>query len=79
MIFFDLVVSNPPSHFEYETNIEIAITLFKEVARCLKPDGRFVIVASKHLNFKTHLERIFERCKISAENNKFIIYECAAK
>ncbi|MBT3407630.1 methyltransferase, partial [Candidatus Woesearchaeota archaeon] len=27
----DLVVSNPPFHFEYETNIEISLNLFKDV------------------------------------------------
>jgi 23S rRNA (guanine1835-N2)-methyltransferase len=75
--FFDLVVSNPPFHFEYETNIEIPIRLFGEVERCLKPGGRFLVVASKHLNFKTHLDKIFGNCYVVADNNKFIIYECS--
>ena len=39
--YFDLVVSNPPFHFENETNIEVAIGLFEEVERCLKKDGKF--------------------------------------
>ena len=77
--FFDLVVSNPPFHFEYETNIEIPIRLFGEVERCLKPGGRFLVVASKHLNFKTHLDKIFGNCCVVADNNKFIIYECIIK
>jgi len=38
--FFDLVISNPPFHFEHETNIEVAIQLFYEVKRCLKNGGR---------------------------------------
>lgn len=74
--YFDLIVSNPPSHFEHETNIEISINLFKEAKRILKNDGHFQLIANKHLNYKTHLVKIFENVKITAENSKFIIYEC---
>ena len=74
--FFDLVLSNPPFHFEHETNIEVAIRLFQNVKRCLKNGGRFQLVASRHLNFKTHLEKIFSKINITAENQKFEIYEC---
>ncbi len=74
--FFDLVISNPPFHFEHETNIEVAIQLFSEVKRCLKDGGRFELVASQHLNFKTHLIKIFKEVNVISENNKFIIYEC---
>ena len=74
--FFDLVISNPPFHFEHETNIEVAIRLFHEVKRCLNNEGRFELVASQHLNFKTHLIKIFKEVNIISENNKFIIYEC---
>lgn len=74
--FFDLIVSNPPFHFEHETNIEIALNLFKQAKRCLKQGGVFQMVTSKHLNSKTHLERIFEHVTVHAENKKFIIYHC---
>jgi 23S rRNA (guanine1835-N2)-methyltransferase len=72
----DLVVSNPPFHFEHETNIEVTISLFTQVQRCLKSSGRFVLVANKHLNYKTHLDKLFKTCSITAENDKFEIYEC---
>lgn len=74
--YFDFVISNPPFHFEHETNIEVAIRLFSEVRRCLKNGGRFELVASKHLNFKTHLIKIFTEVNVISENNRFIIYEC---
>ncbi|MCD8399586.1 class I SAM-dependent methyltransferase [Tenacibaculum finnmarkense] len=73
---FDLVVSNPPFHFEHENNIEVTIELFKGVARCLKPSGRFVLVANTHLNYKTHLEKVFTNIKIIGNTNKFHIIEC---
>ncbi len=74
--YFDLVVSNPPFHFEYEINIEISLGLFKETHRCLKTNGQFQLVANQHLNYKVHIEKIFREVKIIAENVKFIIYEC---
>jgi len=73
---YDLVVSNPPFHFEFETNIEISLTLFKQVWKILKPRGRFQLVGNKHLNYKTHLEKIFAHVEIIAQNEKFIVYSC---
>ncbi|MCT4697598.1 class I SAM-dependent methyltransferase [Tenacibaculum haliotis] len=75
---YDLVVSNPPFHFEHENNIEVALSLFKGVKNCLKPNGRFVLVANRHLNYKTHLEILFKEVIIVAENKKFVVYECVA-
>lgn len=75
--YFDFIVSNPPSHFEFETNIEISLALFKEVKRVLKDDGHFELVANKHLNFKTHLIKIFSDVHVVFENKKFVIYECS--
>ncbi|RBW61370.1 class I SAM-dependent methyltransferase [Tenacibaculum sp. E3R01] len=74
--YFDLVVSNPPFHFEHENNIEVALELFKGVKRVLNGDGRFLLVANKHLNYKTHLTILFNNVTVMAENAKFIIYEC---
>lgn len=73
---FDLVVSNPPFHFEYENNIEVTISLFKDVKQCLRTNGRFVLVANKHLNYKTHLSKLFSIVSIVKSNTKFIVYEC---
>lgn len=75
--YFDCILSNPPFHFEYEVNIEIAIGLFKEVKRCLKKNGDFFMVANKHLNYKTHLNLLFPKVHILKENQKFIIYKCS--
>jgi 16S rRNA G1207 methylase RsmC len=73
---FDLIVTNPPFHFEYEINIKIPIQLFKECFRCLKVDGNLQIVANKHLNYITHLKSIFSTAEVLAQNDKFIIYKC---
>lgn len=73
---FDLVVSNPPFHFDHENNIEVALSLFKGVADHLQDGGRFVLVANRHLNYRTHLIRLFNKVQVVAENQRYIIYEC---
>ncbi len=73
---FDIVVSNPPFHFEHEVNTEISTALFREVAGRLKPGGRFVCVANKHLGYLPILKKFFTRASIIKENRKFVIYEC---
>ncbi len=76
---FDLVVSNPPFHFEYENNIEITLSLFKDVFRVLKPNGRLVLVANSHLNYSTHLSKLFDKVNVVKQNKKFQIIECIKK
>ncbi|WGH75569.1 methyltransferase [Tenacibaculum tangerinum] len=76
---FDLVVSNPPFHFEHENNIEIALNLFEGVKKCLSPAGRFVLVANSHLNYSTQLTQLFTSVKILQQNKKFQIIECIKK
>lgn len=76
---FDLVVSNPPFHFEHENNIEVALHLFKGVANCLKISGRFLLVANTHLNYSTHLIELFSEVSVIHQNKKFQIIECIKK
>ena len=73
---FDLVVSNPPFHFEYENNIEISLSLFKGVHTILKPGGRFQLVSNIHLNYKIHLDKIFNKVEVLGQNDKYIVLEC---
>jgi 23S rRNA (guanine1835-N2)-methyltransferase len=72
----DFVVSNPPFHFEYETNIEVSLNLFRDVSMVLRKGGVFQLVANKHLNYKTHLQKLFYSVETLAENNKFVVYSC---
>lgn len=72
----DLVISNPPFHFGYEINISVPLGMFTQVARCLKPNGRFLMVANNHLRYKPHLEHKFSSVNVLKENKKFRIYEC---
>ncbi len=72
---FDLIITNPPFHFGHETNIEVSLNLFVQASQCLRPGGRLVIVANRHLNYATHLQRMFRSVSVLNENEKFVIYE----
>ncbi len=73
---FDVIVTNPPFHFEYEINIQVPLELFRQCFRCLQKGGTLQLVANQHLNYKVHLLPIFESVEILAENKKFVIYKC---
>jgi len=73
---FDLIATNPPFHFEHEINIKIPIYLFNECYRSLKPGGSLQLVANNHLNYKTHLAKIFPKVEILGQNDKFVVYRC---
>ncbi|MDA8692440.1 methyltransferase [Saprospiraceae bacterium] len=76
---FDIIVTNPPFHIEYEVSIDIPLQLFRDSLRCLKDSGNLQVVANKHLNYMTHLKSIFPTVEVLNENDKFIIYKCVKK
>lgn len=72
----DLVVTNPPFHFEYEINLDVAFQIFKEAYAALKGKGELWVVANNNLPYKTQLSKLFKQCKVIVQNRKFIIYRC---
>ena len=73
---FDLILCNPPFHFEYENTIEISLTLFKEAKDALNNGGSFYIVANTHLNYRTHLTKLFKEVTQVTESGKFEVILC---
>ena len=75
----ELVVTNPPFHFGYENNIEVSLGLFRQAARVLAPGGHLVIVANRHLNYATHLERLYPEVRVVAGTDKYEILRCGGQ
>jgi 16S rRNA G1207 methylase RsmC len=71
---FDLIVTNPPFHDEFQTDITVSTDLFLAAADRLNPGGHIVVVANRHLNYATHLRRYFDEVLVVEENDKFIVY-----
>ncbi len=70
----DMIVTNPPFHFEHEIDISVAVDLFRQCKSKLKPNGFLQVVANQHLNYSTHLRKIFTRVRILKAHKKFVIY-----
>ncbi|MCK5856055.1 MAG: methyltransferase [Bacteroidales bacterium] len=73
---FDLVVSNPPFHFDYEINTEITMDFFEQAYTVLKPNGRFILVFNRHLRYNSLLKRIFSQVNVMVDSPKFMVMEC---
>ncbi|WP_020569125.1 class I SAM-dependent methyltransferase [Neolewinella persica] len=71
---FDLIVTNPPFHNEYQTDISVSLDLFLQASERLSASGYLVVVANRHLNYLTHLRRYFDEVITVAENDKFTVY-----
>jgi len=74
---FPLIVTNPPFHDGHRNEIGPTLQLFREAAKKLTVGGHLVIVANRHLNYVTHLRKLFEEVIIVAENRKYVIYRCS--
>lgn len=74
--FFDLVVTNPPFHFEYEIDISVPLSLFKGTRRILRPGGVFLLVANRHLNYRTHLIKLFKQVTVVSGDDKYEVFRC---
>jgi 23S rRNA (guanine1835-N2)-methyltransferase len=74
---YDYILCNPPFHFEHENTIEIALQLFKETKSILKEEGAFYVVSNKHLNYTTHLSKLYPFVSQVAETDKFEVLKCA--
>ena len=70
----DLIVCNPPFHQSHSMGIDIAMKMFKQAYKALKPKGHFVVVANRHLPYSIQLKRIFGKLQKINGNSKFNIY-----
>ncbi|MBK8621501.1 MAG: class I SAM-dependent methyltransferase [Saprospiraceae bacterium] len=75
-VLFDIIITNPPFHFEYENDITVSLRFFEKASGHLKKGGRLIVVANRFINYKTHLVKWYEGVQIVAENEKFVVYEC---
>lgn len=76
---YDLIVTNPPFHEGHRNVIDTTLGLFKQAAERLAPGGNLVVVANRHLNYATHLQRICGNVLEVAGNNKFVIYKSTSR
>lgn len=69
----DAVLLNPPFHIGASVHAGIALKLFAEAGRVLRPGGVLLAVWNSHLAYRPQLERLVGRTEQVARNAKFTI------
>jgi len=69
----DVVLCNPPFHYQNAQTLEIALGLFDQARQVLKPDGELWVVANKHLGHHKSLADRFSAVKTVALDERFIV------
>jgi len=69
----DLILCNPPFHYQNAQTLEIALSLFDQARRVLRPEGELWVVANRHLGHHKSLAARFGTVRTAALNEKFIV------
>lgn len=69
----DLVVLNPPFHSGSTVTLELALRLFADAARVLKPGGELRAVWNSHLAYRPALERLVGPTRQVSRTPKFTV------
>ncbi len=72
----DLVVTNAPFHDGRDTDRSL-MTQFAIAARgLLRPGGRLLLVANRHLPYTALLTETFGRVYVAASDGRYVVYDC---
>jgi 16S rRNA (guanine1207-N2)-methyltransferase len=69
----DLIVLNPPFHIGAAVHTGVALKLFADAARVLRPGGELWCVWNSHLQYRPQLERIVGPTRQIARNRTFTV------
>ncbi|MFK5947203.1 MAG: methyltransferase [Methylococcales bacterium] len=71
----DLIICNPPFHQQNTVGDQIALSMFKQSYRVLRPGGSLWVIGNRHLGYPINLKRLFSNYKEIAANKKFVIWQ----
>jgi 23S rRNA (guanine1835-N2)-methyltransferase len=69
----DLVLCNPPFHAGGARTTSVALRMFAESQRVLRPGGRIVVVANRHLGHHVALRRWFDDVEVLGSDPRFVV------
>lgn len=69
----DLVLCNPPFHQQQVMNDFLALRMFRQAHRALKPGGELLMVGNRHLGYHVKLRRWFASVEQVAAHPKFVV------
>ncbi|PPF85196.1 SAM-dependent methyltransferase [Subtercola sp. Z020] len=68
-----LIVCNPPFHVGSAVHTGVALALFREAGRVLRPGGLLVTVFNSHLAHRSELQRLVGSSEVWGQNPKFTV------
>ena len=74
---FDAIISNPPFHQGRAAMPELGVGFIQAAAKMLKPKGRFLMVANRHLPYEAALEARFRKWEMKDQNGGFKVFEAS--
>lgn len=69
----DLVLCNPPFHQQQAMDDFLALRMFRQAHRALKPGGELLVVGNRHLGYHARLRRWFATVEQIASHPKFVV------
>ncbi|AQS42155.1 MAG: Ribosomal RNA small subunit methyltransferase C [Candidatus Tokpelaia hoelldobleri] len=70
---YDTIISNPPFHEGRAADVSLGQAFIRCAARALKPNGKLLLVANRHLPYETILADCFRHSEHLAQENGFKI------
>ncbi len=74
---FDVVVSNPPFHQSRSAEPALGVGFIQAAAKMLKPKGRLLMVANRHLPYERPLNAAFRKVSVLEQGGGFKLFEAA--
>lgn len=75
----DVIINNPPFHQQHAVGTQLAMTMFEDAKRVLKPGGELWVIGNRHLGYHLSLKTMFGRCDLVDNDSKFVILRAVKK
>ena len=72
----DLILCNPPFHFQNAQTLSIAHKMFQSSVKVLKEKGELWVVANRHLGYHKILGELFPKVATLASDDKYALFRC---
>ena len=74
---YDWIITNPPFHAGTESDIRLGCRFMERASHSLKPSGKLLMVANRHLPYEKPARQLFASVEIRAESTAFKVLEAS--
>ncbi|RLA22454.1 MAG: 50S rRNA methyltransferase [Gammaproteobacteria bacterium] len=73
----DLILCNPPFHQQNTVGGHIALRMFEQSKKVLRPNGELWVIGNRHLGYHASLKKFFSKVEVMVSNAKFVIIKAS--